>query len=555
MNIIMDVDRFPNTWVWLQLREVAEVNPRKVSLQYVADKQVNFVPMAAVREEFGGIDVSMMRPYSEVQKGYTQFQEGDILAAKITPCMENGKVAVVPPLAGKCGYGSTEFHVVRPGEAVEGRWVAHFLAQESFRREARMNMSGSAGQLRVPTEWLANEWMPVPPINEQHRIVAKIEELFSDLDAGVAALERAKANLKRYRAAVLKSAVEGKLTAAWRAEHPAAEPASALLERILEERRARWEAEQLAGYEAKGKTPPKNWREKYKEPAAPDTENLPELPEGWCWATIDMLGDVVGGITKGQKRREGDVLREVPYLRVANVQRGYLDLSEVKTIEATIEECNDLRLLPGDVLFNEGGDRDKLGRGWVWGGEVQDCIHQNHVFRLRLFRGELQPKLVSYHGNTFGKQWFLQAGKQSVNLASINMTVLRRFPVPVAPAAEQVEIVQELEDRLSVIDRVGESITNELTHASHLRQSILKRAFEGKLVPQDPSDEPASVLLDLRVWIDAPRELRRRRGIDRDGDSYAPHWSRWEAQELALFAADRTSDRADVVLDGSRPIR
>jgi hypothetical protein len=150
------------------------------------------------------------------------------------------------------------------------------------------------------------------------------------------------------------------------------EPASVLLERILTERRRRWSESGKKG--------------KYQEPTPPDITNLPKLPEGWCWATVDMLADVKGGVTKGQKRKLGECLREVLYLRVANVQRGYLDLSEVKTIEATEAEIRDLRLEIGDILFNEGGDRDKLGRGWVWAGELPECIHQNHVFRARLRR-------------------------------------------------------------------------------------------------------------------------------------------------------------------------
>ena len=131
--------------------------------------------------------------------------------------------------------------------------------------------------------------VPLAPLNEQRRIVAKMEELFSDLDAGVAALKRAKVNLKRYRAAVLKAAVEGKLTEEWRAEHSDTEPASKFLARILTERRQKWEADQLAKFAAAGKEPPKNWREKYVEPTPPDTNGLPELPEGWCWVTLGQL--------------------------------------------------------------------------------------------------------------------------------------------------------------------------------------------------------------------------------------------------------------------------
>ncbi|MFZ4083819.1 MAG: hypothetical protein ACOYKN_21520 [Pirellula sp.] len=161
--------------------------------------------------------------------------------------------------------------------------------------------------------------VPVAPLQEQHRIVAKIEELFSDLDAGVAALKRAKANLKRYRASVLKSAVEGKLTEQWRAKHPAKEPASALLARILLERRQKWEADQLAKFAAAGKEPPKNWRDKYKEPAQPEASQLPIIPIEWTWATVEQISSkVVDGVHK----KPTYVNEGVPFVTVRNLTAG-----------------------------------------------------------------------------------------------------------------------------------------------------------------------------------------------------------------------------------------
>jgi type I restriction enzyme S subunit len=263
-----DKVQIPATWAVAPLPTVASINPPKGKIQANASVMAHFVPMACVTEEFGGIDVSTTRPLNEVIKGYTAFVEGDVLFAKITPCMENGKIAVVPPLSFGLGFGSTEFHVLRATEAVLPKWIAHFLSQTTSRRNAQRSMTGSAGQLRVPALWLSEQLFPIPPLPEQNRIVAKIEELFSDLDAGVAALERAKANLKRYRAAVLKAAVEGKLTEEWRVEAASCrfsesqtnsetkrqdaastyEPASKLLERILKERRQKWEAAQLAKF-------------------------------------------------------------------------------------------------------------------------------------------------------------------------------------------------------------------------------------------------------------------------------------------------------------------
>ncbi len=343
---------------------------------------------------------------------------------------------------------------------------------------------------------LRKEQLVLPPISEQARIVEKLEELLSDLDAGVAELKAAQKKLVQYRQSLLKAAVEGALTAEWRKTHQPEETGTQLLDRILEQRRANWEAKQLAKFQQQDKTPPKGWQDKYPEPVQPDTSNLPKLPEGWVWASLDMLGEIASGVAKGTKRNPEIPVREVPYLRVANVQRGFLDLSEIKTILATEPDIAELTLQSGDILFNEGGDRDKLGRGWIWRGEVSNCIHQNHVFRMRPFLSEIVPELISHHGNTFGKTWFQNAGKQTTNLASINMTMLRIFPVPLAPANEQQEILSLLQLQLENLDRQEKSVALGLKQSAAQRKNILKAAFSGQLVPQDPNDEPASVLLE-----------------------------------------------------------
>ena len=330
----------------------------------------------------------------------------------------------------------------------------------------------------------------LPPLLEQRAIVYKIEQLFSDLDNGVENFKKAQEQLKRYRQSVLKAACEGKLVPTEaelaRAEGRDYEPADVLLARILEERRETW-----------------NGKGKYKEPAAPNTSGLPELPEGWVWARLDSLAALKGGITKDSKRILKDA-KKIPYLRVANVQRGYLDLSEIKEIEAQESIISELLLKSGDILFTEGGDRDKLGRGCVWNSEITECIHQNHIFRARLYLDELSSKIISWFGNTFGQNYFMREGKQTTNLASINLTKLRGFPVILPPLAEQHRIVAEVERCLSVSDKMETTITESLQKAESLRQSILKKAFEGKLLNEKeleearnaPDWEPAEKLVE-----------------------------------------------------------
>ncbi len=393
-----------------------------------------------------------------------------------------------------------------------GGLVNRFLLYQIRAREHELERLGHGVTFKAIRKKELTSWpMLVAPLPEQHRIVAKIESLSAKLDEGIAALKRAEANLERYRASVLKAAVEGRLTERWRRDNPPEETGEELLSRILAERRKRWEAEQLAKFEAKGKKPPRNWKAKYKEPVAPDTNGLPGLPEGWCWTTVDQVGSVGSGITKGGKKRD-IARRAVPYLRVANVQRGRLDLRVVKTILASDDEIRRYSLESGDVLFNEGGDRDKLGRGWVWCGNLSECLHQNHVFRVRPFLRDYSSEFLSHYGNSAGREWFFRRATQSVNLASINQTVLRSLPVPLPPLREQRQVIRRLANALSSAELAGTEFIRQLNRATALRQSILKHAFEGRLVPQDPADEPASVLLErIRAEREAAIKMRKRR--------------------------------------------
>ncbi|MYC36657.1 MAG: hypothetical protein F4X66_07050 [Chloroflexi bacterium] len=410
--------------------------------------------------------------------------EGSVLLSTRAPI---GYVAVASqPVATNQGFKSFVL-----ADGLESGFVYHYLLSA---RQLLESLGGGTTFKELSGADAATIPLPLPPLAEQHRIVAAIETQLTRLDASMAALRRAQANLKRYRASVLKEACEGRLVPIEaelaHSESREYEPAAVLLERILAQRRARWESQEKR-------------RGKYREPSSPDTSALPQLPKGWTWTSLEAISELKGGVTKGQRYTSEQMLREVPYLRVANVQRGFLDLERITTIETSEENIERLRLNPGDVLFTEGGDRDKLGRGWVWNGEIEECIHQNHVFRARPLSDSVIPEFVSWWGNSFGQDFFSRFGKQTTNLASINLTVLSQFPIPLPPLAEQRRIVAEVERRLSVAQQAETAVEASLARAERLRQSILKQAFSGRLVPQNPNDEPASVLLER---IKAERE-------------------------------------------------
>ncbi|HBN8545283.1 TPA: restriction endonuclease subunit S [Pseudomonas aeruginosa] len=482
----------PTTWCWTTMGEVASVigggtpsttNPKNF------EGSIPWITPADMSGYTGKTISGGSRCISEQgleDSGARWLPEGTVLFSSRAPI---GYVAIASrPLTTNQGFKSFV-----PSAGLNSDYIYYWLI--SAKRHAEELASGTTF-LEISGAKAALIPFPLAPHAEQIRIVAQLEELLSDLDAGVAELKTAQKKLTQYRQSLLKTAVEGSLTAEWRTRNTRSETGAQLLQRILTERRARWEAKQLAKFAEQGKTPPKDWQKKYPEPVQPDTTDLPELPEGWVWASLDMLGEIASGVAKGSKIGAGLEVREVPYLRVANVQRGYLDLSEVKTILATERDIAELTLKSGDVLFNEGGDRDKLGRGWVWRDEVADCIHQNHVFRMRPYLPDVLPELISHHGNTFGKTWFQNAGKQTTNLASINMTMLRMFPVPLGPAVEQRELLTQLDLQIDQINQQEQAVEFGLKQSTAQRQNILRAAFSGNLVPQDPNDEPASVLLE-----------------------------------------------------------
>ena len=363
----------------------------------------------------------------------------------------------------------------RPKEDVAARFIMHWLNSPAGAKNAEAHSHG-VGRLRINMQEMRSLAVPLPPIPEQHRIVAEIEKHFTRLDEAVATLEGVKAKLKQARASVLKAAVEGRLVPTEaelaRAEGRSHEPASVLLERILEERRRRWPEEK-----------------KLQALVTPQTGSLSPLPEGWCWAMLESLGEVVTGTTPKTSEPENYAESGLPFVKPTDLDAGPNVASARQFL--TLRGADGSRPIPAlSVLVTcIGATIGKTGLARV------RCATNQQINALVPAAPLRESRYCFWLLCSPIGQDAILSNASSTTLPIINKSRFGKLVAPLPPLAEQARIVADVERRLSVLDALDGTVEENLARCGRLRQSILKRAFEGKLVPQDPRDEPASELL------------------------------------------------------------
>ena len=411
----------------------------------------------------------------------TYLVRGDVLIARMPDPL--GRACIYPGDP-KTSITAVDVCIVRTGvNGPDHHWLVWFVNSPEFRDNVALLQSGSTRK-RISRKNLATIALPLPPLPEQHRIVAEIEKQFTRLDASTAALNRVQANLKRYRASLLKAACEGKLvpTEAELAQSEGRyyEPADRLLERILSERRARWDSQEKR-------------RGKYKEPVAPDTSDLPELPEGWVWAMVDAL--LIEPLSNGRSVKTAS--GGFPVLRLTALRQGQIDQSEFKNGAWAAQEAERFLIREGDFFASRGNGSIKLvGIGGLVGPVQTPVAYPDTLIRFRLHPEVAITFFAHLWNSSMIREQLESMARTTAGIYKVNQQDLSLCRIPLPPLAEQRRIVAEVERRLSVVQQAEAAVKANLARAERLRQSILKQAFSGKLVPQDPNDEPASVLLE-----------------------------------------------------------
>ncbi|MGA7411387.1 MAG: restriction endonuclease subunit S, partial [Bryobacteraceae bacterium] len=487
--------QLPANWRWSQLAEVGLVNPRNSAADTVL---ASFVPMPKISAEYGIANEHEVRAWGDIKSGFTHFAEGDVGLAKITPCFENGKSTVFRGLTGGIGAGTTELHIVRP-IFVCAEYILIFLKSPFFIASGIPKMTGTAGQKRVSTEYFAHSPFPLPPLAEQHRIVAKVDELMALCDRLEAAqkdrelrrdrltassihhltngaapdelreharffinhlpkLTARPEQIKQIRQTILNLAVRGKLVP----QDPADEPACELLKRIQAEKARRLEDGTLR-------------RERPLAPVAEDEAPF-AIPASWSWARIGTLSLLTEYGTSVQSMHAGD---GIPVLKMGDIQNGGVLLGGQKKVPRQIEDLPQLFLKRLDLLYNRTNSAELVGKTGIYLGEDDAYTFASYLIRIRFLNNLTSPiySNLAMNARYFRETQILPELQQQCGQANVNGSKLRNMLIPLPPLGEQHRIVARADELMALSRQLETQLTLRQTESRSLLDAVLQKAL------------------------------------------------------------------------------
>ena len=458
------MSELPAGWSETTLCEITELGPKS---QWPDDTEIGFVPMSHAPTSFRGVLKYDARPWHEVKKSYTHFEDGDVIFAKVTPCFENGKAALVSGLPNGAGAGSSEFHVLRPrSPEISAGYLLTLIKGSEFLRAGEKSMTGAVGLRRVPRAFVEQFPIPLPPAAEQKRIAQKLDALLAQVDTLKVRIDAIPALIRRLRQSVLNAAVTGRLATTSEIE-------------LTSER----------AFEPNGKVKPIS-----SDEIAHALEITGEqFPSQWPIYALEQLIEPDRGIPYGIVQTGEHVHGGVPTVRCGDIKQLSLDTTSLKKVAPSIE-ANYLRtrLKGGEVLL---AIRGSVGNTSVAPSSIAGCNISREIAMIPCL-AEVDSQFVAITLQSPRGQQLLAGKTRGVAQKGINLADVRRLPLALPPLTTQRQIVRRVEQAFALADQLETRVAAAHRRIHDLTQSLLAKAFRGELVPQDPNDEPASVLLE-----------------------------------------------------------
>jgi type I restriction enzyme, S subunit len=477
----------PKAWEWARLDRCALYNNRaKVKPQEISDDSW-VLDLEDIEKRSSTLLQRVKHVERKSKATKTSFRAGDVLYGKLRPYLD--KVIV----ADSSGYCTTEIVPVTPLGGIDPYWLRWCMKRPDFVQLVE-DLSYGVKMPRLGTDDAKESLHPIPPLAEQHRIVAKVDELMALCDELETQQQTRQQTTTRFRSSALDSLVnaesDDELSTAWNRvqenwsviadisagvsqlrrlvlalgvtgvlsrQDSADEPAALLLEQLAVRK---GELLTLTGRRTQAPIQPIH-----------AADRPYSLPEGWVWARIDDCFLVTGGIQKSSRRRP--LGNSFPYLRVANVQRGRLDLAEISRFELFAGELESYRLEDGDLLVVEGnGSESEIGRSARWNGEISDCVHQNHLIRCRPLGSGIEEFAMRFLNSPVGMSTMRELAVTTSGLFNLSVGKIRAIPMPVPPAAEQARIVAKVDELMGLCDRLEASLEDRETVSARLSGSV-----------------------------------------------------------------------------------
>lgn len=463
----------PQQWCWTTLGEVLDpistIDPKRAYRQ----QSFHYIDLSAL--EGGRVAKAKLIAGDEAPSRARQIvQPGDTLFSCVRVYLEN-----IGLLDGGLNnpVASTAYCVMRPSAAIDPRYLNYFVQSRRFTEWLIPLQRGNSPPAVLDADVKAQN-IPLAPLAEQRRIVARVDELFAEIAEGEMALAEARKGVDTFRGALLKAAVTGKLTKDWRAANPVTETGHDTLARLAEARASR--------------AAPKARRRTNASPL--DVSSLPELPGSWTWAVLDNL--TISGPTNGYSPKRSTDGSGTLALKLTATTKGQIELTDraIKALSETIPPGSDLFLKPNDLLFQRGNTPEYVGIAAIYQGPNDKYVYPDLMIRVRIATSRMTEWLWRVANSPFGRKYMMdKASGTAGTMPKINGEILRNFPIPIPPPGESTEILRRVSDALAVSADTLAMLDAEASDTERLKQSVLKAAFEGRLVAQDPADESANV--------------------------------------------------------------